>query len=320
MKRLPVFVLAAFLVSGAAFADSLASFSPAQRQEAEERWREGRALYEDGKVDEARLKYAQAYAVLGRTNVLWNLAVAEFYSGQYLDALKHFRGFSKRPDAEAKDIERAAQKYIPEASMHTAHLRVEATDGAVVTVGGELLAGAAPFNEPVDIAPGEIAIMGELNGQRMRVVSKCKAAETVVISLPLPAKPPVIITERSPKARTFTVAAIGGLSLAAFGLGIGFGVDSQRRDTENRKLAADAGGFCADRSSSQCTTWQSRLDAQSSSAMISRVAYVGGAVLATSAIAAFFLWPKTRTTSERISVLVPTLGPGHAGAAFGGTF
>ena len=104
--------------------------------EAETRFQEGIDLYEKGSINEARVKLVQAYAVLGRPNILWNLAVAEFYSSRTLDSIRHMRKLVKAPDAEPRDVKVARETFIPQLEKVTGRITVVAPKGLSVTVDG----------------------------------------------------------------------------------------------------------------------------------------------------------------------------------------
>lgn len=298
-----------------------AEFTPAQRQEAEDRWREGRALYEEGRLDEARLKYAQAFAVLGRTNILWNLSVAEFYAGHPVDALRHFKEFTERADADPADVKRAHDKYIPEAERLSGHIAVEAATGAEITVDDEVQPGAAPLKGPVDVVPGDHRVRARVGTKVEEHTVSCPAGQTITVRFELPA--PVLLSPPTySRGRTLVPLVLGLTAVAAAGVGVAFALDSQAKDDDNRAFAdtsrtGGAAGVCVDRASAACRGWQDRLDDQQTSATLGKAFYIGGGVLAAAAVITYVAWPRSKAAAPAVGA---TPLPGGGAVSFGGAF
>src|SRR5580698_10479557 len=101
-------LLTAALLLGAS-ASARADDDRANR-EAEARFKEGLARVKSKDYEAARLSFEQAYAVLHRPLILWNLALAEEKTARPLDALAHFRQVAREA---AGDADRAgAQKHV----------------------------------------------------------------------------------------------------------------------------------------------------------------------------------------------------------------
>src|SRR5271169_4109561 len=85
----------------------LAASSPARadddraNREAEARFKEGLARVKSRDYEAARLSFAQAYAVLHRPLILWNLALSEEKTDHPLDALGHFRQVAREAPSDA---------------------------------------------------------------------------------------------------------------------------------------------------------------------------------------------------------------------------
>src|SRR5215469_2914549 len=60
-------------------------------KEAQARFEEGLVRVKDGDFEGARVSFAQAYAVLKKADILWNLALAEQKSGHPVEAIGHFK-------------------------------------------------------------------------------------------------------------------------------------------------------------------------------------------------------------------------------------
>jgi hypothetical protein len=123
----------------------------AAEHEAQARFEEGIARVKTGNFDGARVSFTQAYAVLRRPYILWNLALAEEKTGHALDALEHFKDFARgRQDGDERG---GAQKHIAELMAQTGHLDVVARAGSQVFVDGAP-EGTVPLADSVDVAPG----------------------------------------------------------------------------------------------------------------------------------------------------------------------
>src|SRR5262245_57794414 len=70
------------------------------------RFNEGIKLAEAGDHDAARIKFDQAWTVLKAPAVLFNLARSEQLSGRHLEALLHYRAFTKLSDPKISDAMR----------------------------------------------------------------------------------------------------------------------------------------------------------------------------------------------------------------------
>ncbi len=218
-----------------AFADGTATAN--ESSEAEKRFAEGLDLYQKGKIEEARVKFLQAYGVLLRVNILWNLAISEYFSNRKLDALRHFRKFVKAPDAVASDAKLAREKFIPEIEHVVGRIRVETTDGAEVSVDGEVQLGAAPLDGPVDAAPGKHHVRAVAKGDDRSVdvdvapgaVATASLIFPVAIAPPPPTAHADATTATPPpglSGRVVTTLALAGGAIVATGVGVVFSLNA----------------------------------------------------------------------------------------------
>lgn len=121
--------------------------------EARKRFLEGVKLYDAKKYEQARVSFAQAYALKKHPAVLLNLAQAELNSGHALDAAQHFKDYLKEvPKDDAKRGE--AERGLSDARTKLGRIQVSVDLGdADVLIDGAKV-GASPLGEPVDVAPG----------------------------------------------------------------------------------------------------------------------------------------------------------------------
>ncbi len=131
---------------------------------ARQRFQEGVKLYDQGKYEEARAAFLQAYALKKHPAVLLNLAQSELRSNHPVEAARHFSQFL-RENSNAEAAERkTAQEGLASARARTARLDIRVNiPGADVFVDDELL-GRSPLPEPVDAPAGTRRIEVKMPG------------------------------------------------------------------------------------------------------------------------------------------------------------
>jgi hypothetical protein len=132
--------------------DSRAADDPAIR-DAQARFEEGLDRVKSGDYEAARISFAQAYAVLKRSAILWNLALAEEKTGHWVDALSHFKRVARDTNASSGD-RGDAERHANGLTSKTGHIDVQAPPGTTLRVDGDAVEGVAPFAEPLDVMPG----------------------------------------------------------------------------------------------------------------------------------------------------------------------
>jgi hypothetical protein len=340
----PTAVLSAALVAASAPARA----GDISTREAEARFQEGLARVKSHDFEAARVSFAQAYAVLHRPQILWNLALAEEKTARVVEALQHFRAVAD--DASAGPDRANAQRHVDSLMALTGHIEVKAPAGAQVSIDGSTVF-TAPLASAIDVVPGRHVVDADVAvGPRSKPV---EVAEGQVAHLdflppdaPAPAPPPVApppppLSEAPPApvraaeapsdavtygssspARTITTASLGGAAVVAIGLGIYFGLQSRSEASSvNGYLSDHASSYCtaqATASSSTCTQWNNAYQAQNRDGVVSDVAYVAGGVFAAAAAATWFLWP--RESHGSAAWVLPEAGPSSAGLRAGVSF
>jgi len=327
-------------------------------RDAQARFEEGLGRVKAGDFEGARLSFAQAYTVLHKPDILWNLALSEQKSGHLVDALDHFRELGRLATSDADRA--SAGNHVSELMAQTGHIEVLAPAGARVSVDGAA-AGVAPLAQPVDVFPGKhhveartaqgtktadaetvagqlahVSFMvadapaagagagaGTLGAAGSSPAPGASAASSGDAPAPMTPPPDTVMPEnagRPSTARIVTVAAIGGLAVVAGGMGLGFGLASNG-DADKATTLRQQNPDCSGSSSAGCQQLKDTVNAQHDGAVLSRVFWVTGGVLAVGAVATWFLWPKASAsvTAAGVSV-VPMIGPGSAGAAAMGSF
>jgi hypothetical protein len=343
-------LLAAALVRTAHAADD-----PATR-EAQARFEEGLSRVKADRFEAARISFAQAYAVLHRPSILWNLALVEEKTGRALEALAHFREYVRQFPTDDDRID--AQKHYDVLMAQTGHLEVQAPAGTQVIVDGAP-AGIAPLAVAVDVMPGKHHVearrpqgvltsdpdvaagqVARLNfivadGGESAAPAATGAVATVDPNAPRPPgasaeaqapdRPPPADTRAASGAvwtpRVITVVAVGGAAVVSLGLGVYFGLQSQSQASTARGYRQEYGAsYCAALTAgAPCPAWNDAVDAQNRDATLSDVFYVAGGVLAAGAVATWLLWPRETKGAGRAWV-VPAVGARGAGIGAAGIF
>ena len=317
-------------------------------REAEARFQEGLARVKSRDFEGARLSFAQAYTVLHRPQILWNLALAEEKTGQVVEALQHFRGVAGDP---AAGPDRAnAQRHVDSLMALTGHIDVKAPPGAQVSVDGSSTF-TAPLAAPIDVVPGRHVVDADVSvGPRSIPVEVAEGqiarvnfvpAEAPVA--PAPSGPPDTAVTPAPvagggpgapheettatsssasTARTITTASLGGAAAVALGLGIYFGLQSRSQaSTVNSFLSDHSSSYCSTSPASTgttCSQWNNAYQAKNRDGVLSDVTYVAGGVFAAAAVATWFLWP--RSSHGSAAWVLPMAGPSVAGLRAGASF
>lgn len=130
------------------------------------RFQEGVKLFDQGKYEEARVAFLQAWALRKHQAVLLNLAQSELRSNHFVEAARHFSEFLREyPQADPAEL-KIARTSLESARNHTARLQVNSNvAGADVFVDGELI-GRTPLPEAIDVAPGIRKVEVRLSGYR----------------------------------------------------------------------------------------------------------------------------------------------------------
>src|SRR5271155_4773938 len=233
---------------------ALASDDSVER-DAQARFEEGLQRVKAGDFDAARLSFVEAYAVLHRPRILWNLALSEEKTGHPLDALAHFKQVAGDDQADPSD-RTDAQAHISTLEDRTGHLDVRAPEGASIEVDGGNLTEMAPLSGPVDVLPGRHIIAARLGrsagslavdvgpgvpvGVDLSAIDE-RAPSPVPKPAPMAPSPPVApvpaMTTEEPSmpvghtglgaARIATVTTLGVLAVGAVVVGAVFGSKSQ---------------------------------------------------------------------------------------------
>ena len=327
---------------------------PQRRAQAEIRFREGLELHTAGKERDARIRFEEAYAILGdNPNILMNLAREEQLTGDEALAARHYRTClkSEKLNEKARGL---AEKFLAELQQSLAQLEVLAPNGTTLWVDGKPAPG--PFEETLYVKPGTHSLVARLgaNEQRTDDVKATPAAVTAVrffdgmhvvtgVGLAQTAAPPEspLLEPTSPSPptssdgpdatgrRLWTPARLAGTGLAALavtslGVGIGFGVDANAKHSDWVNASGDTASntACTGVESPRCSSLANLQSTQRNDAAWSTAGFIGAGAFAAGAAVLWLLPPpKERPKDTSISFsAAPSLGRGTAGLVAVGRF
>jgi hypothetical protein len=322
---------------------------PKSTQDAQMRFDEGIARAKQRDFEGARLAFTQAYAVLKKYDILFNLALAEEKSGHALDALGHFKQLARDTQGSAEDRV-TSHKHAAELATRTGHIDVAAPAGAGIVVDGTMNVGTTPLTEPLDVQPGSHKIEARARDRSYAVTVNATPGDVVKANfldvIPPDAAMPLqaTATTAAPTAespaglpphdatlpaanesfwtpRMITVVALGGAAVVGIAGGIFFGAeahsDSSHADTLRTTIGAEG---CSDSSNPNCAELASTVSSANSERTTSTVFYIAGGVLAAGAVATWFLWPKATSNGGASAVVVPAFGRDGGGVNVVGRF
>ena len=330
---------------GAARAQPSTTAQDTATAEARARFDEGIKHAEAGDHEAARLKFNQAWALVKSPAILYNLARAEQLSGHPVEALEHYRQFSKLPpDPKVTDVQRQrAAESITELSKKVGQIAVVAAPGARISVDGRAI---DPGNtDPVAVTPGRHVVEAIADGKVKSVtvdcpagtITKAKLLETEGVQGTAAAEPRPSPTDKEATAdgrsnasetdrlpppadegRPFwtggRIAGLGvfGAGLAALGAGLVFhlGAESSKDAAANVRSGLPNTSACSGASDdARCTALQKNVDDQTQREGLRTGFFVGGGVLVVGGAVLFLVSsPKSEPARTGVRILPYTSG------------
>jgi hypothetical protein len=305
--------------------------------QARELFVKGAALYDQRQYERAEEAFLAAWVLKKHFQIAGNLGRCEMKLGKFRNATEHLALFLKELPPSGSEEERTrTQALFDEARAKVAVVKIGVdVTGAEVRVDGQAI-GAAPLAAEVFVEPGKRTIEATHEGyDDARKVIEVTAGDATTVSLrlqprfsreperpsPLAAVPPIV----EPAPRTLAPAVIlGGVALAAGGVGVGFlvaagnktsaadGLLAKVRTREQTEIVCPMAMECAEIRASR--------SAHDMDVGIGRgLLIVGGAALA--AGVTYALWPsRGAVRSEARMSLVPMVSTAGSGVWMRGAF
>jgi hypothetical protein len=244
-------------------------------------FREGVAAGKAGDYARAEAAFRTSYLLTPSGSTLRNWALVEMKTGKFVEALKHLKSAMSYPGLTA-DQRAIVQQNLDDAYSATGHIALKTSDGARVAIDGSPVDGAAPFDAPVDVAPGSRHVEARLGMRVSR--AEVEALPGRVVEVAVPVAPDTEPTPAIAEVATLAVApsaseqpgarpptwwtpsrAIGvglaGAAVAAVGLGLSFELASQSAASDANALRASLGGSCTGGASAgQCGALRDQID------------------------------------------------------------
>ena len=299
-------VLSAFCLNLSTASVARADEDP-HRKEAEALLKEGIALHEANKEEDALASYERADAVYPTANILFARASAEQILGRTMVALRHYREALKSRTLHPKNVERG-KEYVGELEGKICRLDVKAPAGAMVKVDGA----AFTAGEPLDLEPSEHVVDATLADKHAHQTISCSRGQMLVLQVAFDGttSAPTIVTDPPREERGSTLLTtrnvVGGaaavLGVAAAVLGVVFLADSNGKVDDARSYngsfpgGACAGGFVG--GNARCSEYDRLSDDASSSRTASQVALGVAGALAVTSVAVFTLWPARKRGAD----------------------
>lgn len=331
MRRL----LSAVLLSSVLALPTLAHADDAAIVEAQARFKEGLTLADKGKLDEARLKFLQAFAVVRAASVAYNLAITEEKTGHTIEAIGHYRTFlvSGVNDTRVTDAMRTkARASIAELSRKVGQIEVDVPADTKVTIDGVAV---ESLGEPVAVSEGRHTVEGTHAGRVKSTAVDAKIGEVTKASLTFaeePAtttamtttttEPPAEPPPQRTKLGWAVPIGLGVLGVAGLGLGIGMSSSSQSSKDESERIRRESPGLCGPGgNTARCAEYDDARDSAESRATAGIIGYVAGGAFLAGAVASWVFWPKSHSAPRQGGLtVVPLFGPGGGGGNLTYTF
>jgi len=317
--------------------------TPEEVQQAQARWKEGKAFFDAGNFEAARVAFRQAYTIFPHPAFLQNLGEAELRSGRYVEAARHLAQYLHLSTSGSPAQRDGAKTSLKKASEKLASIVIETNaDDAEVRVDEEFvgrtpLGGLAWFVEPgkhavvarrsgyidgtetVELSAGAsknvyVRLAQLVEGAAIAPAAARPAAKPTLASAPV--TPTVAPDRESHSSDARTVVLLTGTALTVVAATVGAyyavrtGADSNKYDSARASIPS--GSSCAtptpeiESACSAVVHYNSQLRTDQN---IRNGAFVVAGVLGVATITTFFLWP-ARSSSTAV---VPVVGPHFAG-------
>jgi tetratricopeptide (TPR) repeat protein len=139
--------------------------TPEEVQQAQVRWNEGKAYFDAGNFEAARVAFKQAYTVFPHATFLQNLGEAELRSGRNVEAARHFTAFLRASSSSSPAQRELAKKSLARASERLGSIVVSTNiDDAEIRVDDELVGRSPLGNYPWYVDAGRHVVTARKDG------------------------------------------------------------------------------------------------------------------------------------------------------------
>jgi tetratricopeptide (TPR) repeat protein len=153
------------------------------------------------KYQRALEAYQRAFDIYPKPQLYWLIALAEQRLERYLDALRHYQQLLREVEDINDALKQQVEINIEECKQHVATLTFKVEpEGATITVDGEDI-GAAPYADPVFLAPGEHTVAVTAEGHTpfedsVTLEAGAESERTITLE-----EIPVVVTKPKPKPK-----------------------------------------------------------------------------------------------------------------------
>ena len=158
-----------FVAALAIFAASPALAQPAptpeEVQQAQVRWNEGKAYFDAGNFEAARVAFKQAYTVFPHAAFLQNLGEAELRTGRHIEAARHFTAFLRASSTGSPAQRELAKKSLAKAAERLGSIIVTTNvDDAEIRIDDEVVGRSPVGSLAWFVEPGRHLITARKDG------------------------------------------------------------------------------------------------------------------------------------------------------------
>jgi hypothetical protein len=299
------------------------------------------ALVDDGQLEGALVEFQRSYDLTRHFAVLYNIGQVLVSLARPVEAFDAYQRYL----AEGRDLIPAARRIEVENEMLRQKARIATLEihglpfGATVRLDGKEI-GRAPIAAPLRVAVGKHSIAAAADGydaaateitvagEDHRVVSLTLAKTAVPVAAPPPVAPPAFVAPAAPAVVATPAAAAppakppmsklriagivsGAVGVAGLAAGAAFGLAAKSRHDDAMDVYRD--------DYPKAQSLQSEAKDFVTAANVSFIA--GGALVALGVAAIIFGTPDRTAAGPGVQAyLLPSVGPGSAGLAAGGTW
>jgi hypothetical protein len=310
------------MVLGLAIVPEIARAQPpppvVEQDEADRLFNQGKAAYEEGKVEDAYRLYLQAWQQKQTHDIAGNLAQAELKLGKKKDAANHIQyALTHFPPTVKQERRKVLEDALAELETSLTKLTIVVNQpGAEIRVDGQVV-GQSPM-QIVYVEPGAHVVDAQLGPERGQCKIECAAGQTQNATVQLEGGA-ATTAAAGPNMPIVLVGA--GLTVVALGSGIGLAAAAGGKGSDGDKLLAQLHQqhlTCTSLPLGQCATLLSLRQSHDSLANVSTAMFIGAGVLGAATLG-YALWPRRAKEETTEARLVPTISPGLLGVSLQGS-